>query len=160
LPTLFNINAQLTCGSGPALQNPLHPVIPAGTTLKVFFMQGHFTDTQRNTMRDAFETWKTHGTANCASLSFEGYTESAAQPRAVDVGSYVWIEKISVGGSGQTFRDANSGKVYGIVDIGEDGFGRLLPLTKHEIGHLHNLDNCGQSDPNRCPDGTSIMGPG
>src|SRR5947209_474692 len=158
--TPFCVEAQLACGSGPALQNPLSPVIPAGTTLKVFFKQGDFTDTQRTTIQSAFSTWQSHRIADCSLLTFTGFTELPSQPAASNVGSFVWVEKISVGGSGHTYSDSSSGKVYGIVQLGEDSFGWLLPLTKHEIGHLHNLDNCAQDDPNRCPNGTSIMGPG
>jgi hypothetical protein len=154
------VEAVLTCGTGPRLQDPLQPVIPASTPLKVFFRQGDFDGAQRSTIQLAFSTWQSHGTADCAYFTFSGFTELPSQPAAGDVGAYVWVEKVPFGGFGRTYSDTTSGKVYGLVQIGEDGFGRLLPLTKHEIGHLHNLDNCGQSDPNRCPDQTSIMGPG
>lgn len=80
-------------------------------------------------------------------------------PSAGSVGSFVWVESGATGGFAETRTETASGRLYGYVMLGQDGFGRLLPLAKHEIGHLHNLDNCGQSDPNRCPDGTSIMRP-
>jgi hypothetical protein len=76
------------------------------------------------------------------------------------VGSFVWVELGESGGFGETRIDTPTGMVYGYVMIGQDGLSRLLSLAKHEIGHLHNLNNCGQSGSNRCPDGTSIMGPG
>jgi hypothetical protein len=154
------VEAQLQCGTGPALQNPLQPVIPAGTSLTVFFRQGDFDGTQRNTIRIGFETWTSRRFQNCSSISFAGFTESPTQPSAASVGSFVWVEKIPTGGTGRTFLDVNANKVYGIVQLGQDRVSTWLPLTKHEVGHLYNLHNCAQTDPNRCPDGTSIMGPG
>jgi hypothetical protein len=54
--TPFCVEAQLNCGSGPALQNPLSPVIPAGITLKVFFKQVDFTSAQQTTIQSGFKT--------------------------------------------------------------------------------------------------------
>jgi hypothetical protein len=152
------VEARQTCGTGPALYNPLKPVIPTGTGVKVFFRQGDFDGQQRSTITIAFETWESHRLANCSSLTFDGYTESTSLPSADAVGSYVWVEAGDSGGFAET-RWA-SGKVTSYVMLGRSEFDRLLPLAKHEIGHLHNLNNCGQVDPNRCPDGSSIMGPG
>lgn len=103
LVTTFHVKAQLTCGSGPALQNPLKPQIPSGAPLTVFFEQGAFTSEQRNTIKIAFETWKAHGTSNCSFLTFNGFTESTTQTAANSVGAYVWVVSEPTGGFARRF---------------------------------------------------------
>lgn len=69
------------------------------------------------------------------------------------------MRKIPEGSNSKSFNNGD-GTVYGLIEIAQTDFDSLLGTTKHEIGHNFNLMNCAQDDPNRCPPGTSIMGPG
>lgn len=156
----FKVEAQTNCG-GPKLNSEvpyigrLDPYWPQGTAVKVYFKQGQFTSTQLNTMTDAFEAWDSRRFNNCSLVSFDGYTERSIQPTTEEVGAYVWVIKQEFSSRSDSFEDADTGIVFGVIRIGQDNFNTLLATTKHEIGHNFNLANCG----NECTQGTSIMGP-
>lgn len=78
----LSTTTQITCGTGPALFDPLDPYWTKGTTVTVKFKQGDFTPTQRGTMGEAFEAWESRRFNNCSEVTFVGYQEFAATPRS------------------------------------------------------------------------------
>lgn len=162
LPRTLQQNVEAQVCTGPPIFSDIgvyDPYWPAGSDIKVYFKQGDFNSTQRNTMKQAFEAWESRRFDTCSNVTFNdsAYIELAQQPTTGNVGSYVWISTQEFGSAAQVFTHPTTGIIFATMIIGQNNIidGTLLATTKHEIGHTFYLANCGDE----CPLRTSIMGP-
>ena len=150
----FNVRAQMNCTGGPELFDPPDPYWAKGVTVTVKFQGGDFTTTQREVMKQAFETWNAQRFNNCSGVTFTGFTVVLSQPPVgPGAGNTMYVHKVP-GSSSADSSNNGDGTVYGTVHFGADNFSTLRETTTHEIGHTFNLMNCGF-----CQARTSIMGP-
>src|SRR5205085_414878 len=102
-------HAQFLNCIGPPIKSDIRvsdPYWNAGSSVKVYFRQDHFTSAQRNTIKDGIEAWESRRFNNCSGVTFDDntYAELASQPSSATVGSYIWIETQAGFSSSQTTR--------------------------------------------------------
>lgn len=140
--------ARSPCNGLPELfieQGEGDPYWSHGTSVKVFFRTGHFTLSQRNTMKNAFEAWDARRMQNCSGISFvdSSYTERSSEPLTGQVGPYVWVYKVSTGTQSIMDEDADTFIVHNRIEVTQSALdANLLGIMKHEIGHSFNLAHC------------------